>query len=242
MTAGIADPRRLPIFGSSGLTRRSTSAESSSMTLDLLDVDLVGEQLEQVVVRVASPRSGSASHSRRERLADPDAGLAAQRPGQVDGPADDGHRRLERARRGTRARSRGRPGASGGRCRARRARPTATRFRTARRPGTAGSARASGAGATSAAWSVANAASWSAGRSERENRRRDRRRYQVDRSSMNARQRPGRAERRRRRARRVLHRGRGAGRARQDPAVEDAAARRRAAAPSTAGVQPASRA
>jgi hypothetical protein len=32
MTAGIADPSRLPILGSSGLTRRSTSAESSSMT------------------------------------------------------------------------------------------------------------------------------------------------------------------------------------------------------------------
>ena len=70
-----------------------------------------------------------------------------------------------------------------------------------------------------AAWSVANAASRSAGSSDRENRRRDRRRYQVERSSMTPVDRPGRTVRVVV-AEPLLGPRRETGHPRQDPAVE----------------------
>ena len=51
MTAGMAEPSRLPTLGSSTFTRRSTSSESSRIGVDVLDVDLARDQLDQALGR-----------------------------------------------------------------------------------------------------------------------------------------------------------------------------------------------
>ena len=67
MTAGIADPRRLPILGRSGLTRRSTSVGLVVDDDDRLDVDLVGDEPQQLVVDRAG--RGRAARARPSRAA-----------------------------------------------------------------------------------------------------------------------------------------------------------------------------
>ena len=68
MHGRVWPPRRLPILGSSGLTRRSTSSDSSPMTHDLLDVDLLGQQLEQRPPRRSGRRRPAATGQRQPQL------------------------------------------------------------------------------------------------------------------------------------------------------------------------------
>ena len=164
------------------------------MTLDRLDVDLVGDELEQLVVDRRAPRSGQREPGRRERLAGLEAGAAAQRPGQVDGAAGRSPSPPRAPRRGARASSARRPARevdAVGRVGRRRSRRGS---RTSTRRGTAGSARASGPPRRAPRGASRTPRPGRPGRRDRENRRRDRRRYQVDRSSMKRRQRAGRAD------------------------------------------------
>ena len=120
MTAGIADPRRLPILGSSGLTRRSTRSEPSAMTV--ISLTLIS------AATIASARVQSRAPIRdrdprlREWLTRLEPVRAAQRPGELDGALGELHRGLETWSAWP---ARSAPGhASGGRC------PGAARRRT----------------------------------------------------------------------------------------------------------------
>ena len=159
MTAGMAGPSRLPTFGSSGLTRRSTSSEPSAMTSIALTLTSSREQREQpgAVHRQPSP-SGHGQPAPARAAGGSRAGLrrAASGPGRPR--RGRGHRRA-RARSSRSAGQLGRSGsASGGRCRAASGRPwrrgSVHRLGQERQDRGHRPARAS----TSAAWSVANAA------------------------------------------------------------------------------------
>ena len=122
ITAGIADPRRFPILGSSGLTRRSTSAESSSMTTTFLTLisSAISPSRSSPIV---SPRSGSAIQAVASGWRVLRWARAPERPGEVDDLLGDRHRGLERlvAMGGQVGAS---ASASDGRYRARRRRPS----------------------------------------------------------------------------------------------------------------------
>ena len=92
---GSPSPRRLPIFGSSGFTRRSTRSDSSPISSTDADVDLVADECEQRVP-LAEVAAGQRDPEAGKRLADADPGRAAERPGKVHGPARGRHRLLER--------------------------------------------------------------------------------------------------------------------------------------------------
>ncbi len=94
--------------------------------LDGLHVDLVGDQAEQLVA-LGEVAAGQREPHPGERLADLEAGVPAQGPGQLDGPPGGGHRAFERlvAETGQLGRSARR---SGGRCPERPDRRTPTRL------------------------------------------------------------------------------------------------------------------
>ena len=187
MTAGSPPPSRLPIFGRSGLTRRSTSSESSPIRSIALHVQLVRDEIEQLLAHLdASIRD---ARSRRAP--------AAAGPGSRPASGASGRARRRAARRPSTARAPRRGGppspapasASGGRCRRAgpRARPTTMRFWYSASAMNGRMGAIDRASVTSAAWSVANAPFRSAGSAPARIRSRDRRRYHVERSSMNVR-------------------------------------------------------
>ena len=161
ITAGIAGPRRLPIFGSSGLTRRSTSSDSSPISSTCLTLTSSATSAQQLVAERPA-RAG-------QREPGPGQRLARARPACR---AASGRARRRRARSPSTPRAPRRGGAASSSA-GQRVRWTLSGAAASTvddevlvhrsRPGTAGSAPASGVAATSAAWSVANAASRSAG-------------------------------------------------------------------------------
>ena len=94
MTAGIADPRRLPILRQQ---RLDPPLDEGRVVLDeghLPDVDLLGDEREQVVVERGAPL-GERDPDLCEGLAGLEAGRPAQRPGQLDRPLGAGHRAFQ---------------------------------------------------------------------------------------------------------------------------------------------------
>ena len=184
MTAGIAPPSRLPIFGRSGLTRRSTRSDSSPISSTSRTLTSSRTRLEQRVA-LAEVAAGQREPQPGERLADADAGRCRAASGPARRPSGPSPSPSSRASIAKRRELVGRPagqvdgvrrGVVDGRDEV-----AVHRLRQERQERRERSGRRD----TSAAWSVANAAARSAASSFRENRFRERRRYQVERSSMN---------------------------------------------------------
>ena len=174
-------PARSSAAAASPAARRAS--DSSPISSTSLDVDLVADQGEEGVA-IRKVAAGQGEPQPGQRLADPDAGRARAASGPARPPSGSSPSPARAPRRGRR-RARPPASASGGREfgrlgeTGRRGSRTSTRVRNGR---IGAAIRLS---ATSAAWRVANAASRSAASSFREQRSRERRRYQVERSSMN---------------------------------------------------------
>ena len=101
MIAGIRSPYFRPILGRSGLTRRSTSSDSSPMSST--DLTLTSSAISpSSASRSAQLAAGQGEPQPGQRLADLEPGVAAERPGELDRPTGGRHRRLERLRPGAR--------------------------------------------------------------------------------------------------------------------------------------------
>src|SRR6266540_845141 len=182
MTAGIAAPSFLPIRGKSGLTRRSTRSDSapiSSMALTLTSSRTRSSRASRSVsaipgrpshIRASGWRTFSPAVPRRVR-----ARSTARRATDID-VSSAGSRSLVTSAAGHRVRWT-ESGAAGS--------IPVMRFVYIASDRNGRSGARTRARTTRAAWSEANAAARSAGSSLREKRRRDRRTYQLDRSSTN---------------------------------------------------------